>query len=85
MSLSNQDLKKGLKKNYFTKTIEMNLAIALKKSEGKMHEREIASALQVDDVSAKRAITLLCKNKNAWRDGDGMIFLSNDLFMALKV
>lgn len=79
----NQTKPKLAKKQYFTHTIEKNLAIAIARKGGYINATDAIELLHTDPVSADGALKLLIKNGNAaWVDG--RIKLNEDLFLMLK-
>lgn len=77
-------LKIKTKANWFSATIELNLAIALQRAGGYANRSVIADLLHTDAVSAAGAVKLLLKNGNAVELEDGVIKLSEDIMLQLK-
>lgn len=77
-------LKIKSKANWFSATIELNLAIALQRAGGYANRSAIAGLLHTDAVSAAGAVKLLLKNGNAVELEDGVIKLNEDIMLQLK-
>ena len=71
------------KKQYFTHTIEKNLAIAIARKGGYISPYEAQTLLASDKVSADMAVKILVKNGNA-SIVDKQLKLHDDLIMMLQ-
>lgn len=77
-------LKIKSKRQWFTATIELNLAIAIQRAGGYVKCNDVANLLHTDAVSAAGAVKLLLKNNNAVELEGGVIKLSEDIMLQLK-
>lgn len=72
------------KREWFTKTIEKNLAIAIQRQGGYADMIDLPKLLNTDEVTAKMAAQILVHNGNAAFLPNGKIKLSDDLQIMMK-